>query len=117
WCGLVQALPVIPPGMRAVCSRCGASLPKLNLNRRSNSRTAAVALAALILYPLAVTLPMLKVQQLGHQTESSIMQGIAVLWADGQVLVGTIVLLCSVIFPLGKLISLLVLTAGGLRMK
>lgn len=115
-CGLVQALPPIPAGMRAACSRCGTSLRRPGLSRRSNSRTAATALAALILYPLAVSLPMLNVRQLGHQTESSILQGIAALWADGQLIVGTIVLLCSVVFPLGKLISLLLLTTGRMRM-
>jgi paraquat-inducible protein A len=65
--------------------------------------------------PLAVTLPMLRVQQFGHQTESSILQGITGLLAQGQIIVGIIVLLCSVIFPLGKLIALLALTSGGLN--
>jgi paraquat-inducible protein A len=77
--------------------------------------TAAVALASLILYPLAVTLPVLKVQQMGHRTESSILEGIATLLADGQILVGLIVLVCSVIFPLTKLIALLMMSLGGAR--
>ena len=81
---------------------------------RSNSATGAIAIAALILYPFAITMPMLKVQQLGHHTESSILGGITALLADGQILVGLIVLLCSVVFPVTKLLSLAVLTIGGL---
>src|SRR5438552_6261785 len=112
-CGLAQTLPPVPPRMRAVCARCGCALHKRSHALRSNSRTAAVALAALILYPLGVTLPMLRVQSLGHHTESSILNGIATLLAHGQLLVGAIILLCSIIIPLTKLIGLLILSSGG----
>lgn len=115
-CGLVQGLPPIPLGMQVACARCGSSLRNPRSSLRSRQRTAALALAALILYPLGVGLPMLNVRQLGHHHESSILQGITTLLADGQIVVGTIVLLCSVIFPLGKLIALLFLTMGGIRM-
>jgi hypothetical protein len=50
---------------------------------------------------------------MGHRTESSILEGIATLLADGQILVGLIVLVCSVIFPLTKLIALLMMSAIG----
>jgi paraquat-inducible protein A len=60
---------------------------------------------------------MLKVQQLGHHTESSILGGIISLLAHGQLVVGMVVLLCSVVFPLIKLVSILVLSAGGLGLR
>lgn len=116
-CGLAQTLPPIPPRMKAACSRCGTALHRPGASLRSNNRTAAVALAALILYPLAISLPILKVQSLGHHTESSILDGTVNLLADGQLVVGLIILLCSVVIPLSKLISLLVLSVGGLGLR
>jgi len=114
-CGLAQTLPPVPAGMRAACARCDSNLRKASRHARSNSRAAAIAVAALILYPLAVTMPILKVARMGHHTESSILSGITTLLADGEILVGLIVLLCSVVFPLFKLISLLMLSSGAAR--
>ena len=99
--------------MRPCCSRCGSRLPQAAAVRRSNSRTAAVALAALILYPLAVSLPMIRVERFGHHTDASVLEGVSTLFASGHVFVAAVVGLCSVILPLGKLISLLILSAGG----
>jgi paraquat-inducible protein A len=115
-CGLAQTVPAVPPGMRACCARCQTSIRAPGLVAHSTRRTAAFSLAALILYPLAVMLPVLKVQQMGHHTESSILEGIATLLAEGQLIVGVVVLLCSVIFPLTKLAALLTLSLGGARL-
>lgn len=112
-CGLAQTVPPVPPGMRACCVRCRTSLRKRSTILQGNRRTAAIALAALILYPLAVTLPMLRVERFGHHNEASILDGTATLLASGHIVVGLIVLLCSMVLPLGKLIALLVLSAGG----
>jgi paraquat-inducible protein A len=116
-CGLAQTLPNIPPRMKAECSRCGTALHRPGASLRSNNRTAAVALAALVLYPIAITQPILQVQSLGHRTESSILDGTVKLLANGQLVVGVIILLCSVVIPLTKLISLLVLSLGGLGLR
>ena len=112
-CGLAQKVPPVPPDMRACCVRCGASLQRRSTIRRSNRRTAAIALAALILYPLAVSLPMIRVEKFGHHNEASILEGTATLLASGHILVGLVVLLCSIVLPLGKLVALLVLSTGG----
>ena len=116
-CGLVQTVPPVPPRMRACCVRCGTTLRKRLTTLRSNSRTAAIALAALILYPLAVTLPMIRVEKFGHHNEASILEGTATLLASGHIVVGLIVLFCSIVLPLGKLATLLALSAGGLRLR
>ncbi|MCI0630221.1 MAG: paraquat-inducible protein A [Phycisphaerales bacterium] len=112
FCGLHQTVPEVPRGMSAACERCGTPIRQLHGSRR-NQTTAALALASLILYPVAVTMPMITVRQLGHQNESSIVEGVTSLLADRQLGVGLIVLLCSVVFPLGKLFALLALTVGG----
>ncbi len=114
-CGLVQTVPPTPAGMRACCGRCEATIRGLTRRARANSRTAAITTAALILYPLAVTLPLIEIERFGHSSESSVLQGVTTLLSTGHLAVGIIVLLCSVILPLGKLAALLVLSAGALR--
>ena len=71
---------------------------------------AHIALAALILYPLAITLPIMSIRQLGHTHSASIWTGSISLLTHGEIFIGLIVFLCSVVLPLLKLISLLLLT-------
>jgi len=99
--------------MRVRCARCHCGLRKRSVALRSNSRTAAVALSALLLYPLAVTMPMIRVERFGHRHDASILEGVATLLSSGHVVVGLVVLLCSIVLPLGKLMGLLILSAGG----
>lgn len=113
-CGLVQTVPDAPAGMRACCPRCEATMRGRRRRSLSNSRTAAIAAAALILYPLAVSLPLIEIEQFGHTQESSVLQGVTALLSSGHLLVGVVVLLCSVVLPLGKLAALLVLSTGSL---
>lgn len=112
-CGLVQRVSAPRAGTRVCCVRCGTTLRKASTWKASNRTTAAIALSALILYPLAVSLPMLNVEQFGHRNESSILQGVVTLLSGGHLFVGIVVLLCSIVLPLGKLFSLLVLSGGG----
>jgi paraquat-inducible protein A len=111
-CGLVQRVPPLATGRRACCARCRSHLMH-GPGHRSPSRTAALATAALILYPLAMTLPVMGVQQFGHRNQTSILEGTATLLGSGHLVIGLIVLLCSVILPLTKLLALLVLSSGG----
>jgi paraquat-inducible protein A len=103
--------------MRACCARCESSLVRRSVIARSNSRTAAVATAALIIYPFAVGLPIMSIERFGHVNEVSILEGVTSLLGGGQWFVGIVVLLCSIVLPLGKLVSLLVLSAGGLGLR
>jgi len=115
-CGLAQVVPDHPAGFRAFCRRCDTGLLKRSVVARSNAQTAAIASAAILLYPFAVSLPILTVERFGHTSAASILEGVARLLGSGQWLVGAVVLLCSIVFPLGKLISLLVLSLGGLHL-
>ena len=79
------------------------------------SRAAAFALGALILYPLAMLLPVLEVHRLGVHREATIWSGAVELMADHQILVGLIVFLCSIVIPLLKIGGMFVVCAGGAR--
>src|SRR5262245_57519859 len=74
-CGAIQHLPAARTGMQAVCYRCAAPLLTAVSSRISRQRTLAAALAAFVLYIPAVTLPLLRIRQLGHYHSSSILSG------------------------------------------
>lgn len=112
-CGLVQTLPDMPTDGRRRRLRCRRCRTSLVHSHRSNQATAALALSALVLLPLAVSLPVFAVSRFGHLAETSIWNGAVSLVADGQLFVGAVVLLCSVILPLLKLVALFVLSGGG----
>jgi len=96
--------------MCAVCTRCGAGFVTNASRLKSASRTAAAALAAFVLFWPAVLLPVLEIEQLGQRYTSSILGGIVDLLSHGSYLVGGVVLLFSIVFPLAKIILLLELS-------
>ena len=111
-CGMIQNVPDLAPGQKATCARCHTCVRRARGLGKSNSRTAALATAALIIYPIAVGIPMLRIEKFGHYNETGIIEGTITLLTNGHVVIGLIVLLCSVIFPLGKLAGLLMLSTG-----
>ncbi|MGE4198901.1 MAG: paraquat-inducible protein A [Phycisphaerales bacterium] len=78
-------------------------------------RTAGVmALAALALYPPAMILPVLEVERMGHTRSATIWSGVVELLTHGQILVGVVVLGCSIIIPALKIAGIVWLS-GILR--
>lgn len=112
-CGLVHTVGDVPPKHRAVCTRCN-SVIRTAPHPRAAARAAALALGAIVLYPLALTLPIMTVAELGHTRQTTIWSGMVSLLAGGQYLIGVVVLFCSVIAPLFKLGAIFVLSAGEL---
>lgn len=110
-CGLVHSVGEIPPRHRAACVRCGGTIRAAG-HPRAPARAAALALAALLLYPAAMGLPIMTLTRLGHDHETTIWEGMVSLIADGQVAVGLIVLFCSVLAPVGKLVAIFALSTG-----
>lgn len=109
-CGQIHVLPALQPQQRATCVRCGAGLSTPGCLKKSASRTAAAATAALVLFWPAVLCPILQIERLGHQQESSILGGTIELIRHGNWLVGGVVLLFSIVFPIAKIILLLELS-------
>lgn len=99
--------------MKTCCRRCGTDVARPSSASRGNTVTAALALAALVLYPLAISLPMIRVEKFGHHQDASIVKGAITLMSSGQIIVGLIVLICSVVLPLGKLMALLTLSSAA----
>lgn len=112
-CGLIQTVPPVGPGKIARCTRCRSGLVRRSIVRRSRSRTAAFAVAALILFPVAITLPLLEITRFGHISEVSVLEGVSTLFGHGEWFLGLVVGLCSVVLPFGKLVALLLLAGGA----
>ena len=72
------------------------------------------AFGALALYFPAILLPILTVEQLGQRHQSSLLGGSLELLQSGNLFVGSIVFLFSIVFPLVKIIGLLELSWFGL---
>ncbi len=115
-CGLVQHVPPIPQGQRATCPRCEVVIARAGARQRNNRLAFSAALAGLLLFPVAVTLPIMTVERFGHVHAASIVAGGVDLFQSGEFLVGFVVLACSIVLPLAKLLGLLAITAGGRRM-
>ncbi|MDQ7013319.1 MAG: paraquat-inducible protein A [Planctomycetota bacterium] len=112
-CGLVHTVGDVPPKHRAFCTRCNAVI-RTAPHPRAAARAAAFALSALLLYPIALSLPILTLTELGHTRETTIWSGMVSLLAEGQLVIGLVVLFCSVIAPLFKLGAIFALSAGEL---
>src|SRR5262245_32677595 len=108
-CALVQVLPSLERGQVARCARCGARLADASPAGERNKRAWHAACAALLLYPVAVTLPILRFERLGRASENSVLSGSLGLVQEGNVALGLVVFLCSIVVPLAKLLTLLVL--------
>ena len=102
-CGAIQHLPPTRGGVQTICYRCEAPLTVERASQLSRERTLAAALAALVLYIPAVTLPLLRIRQLGHFHSSSILSGAWELLRHGSWFVGAVVLIFSVVLPLLKI--------------
>ena len=123
-CGLVSRVELdsgVRPGaasanLVARCGRCGARLPRIHgaASRAEavSRRVAAVAIAALVLFPPAVLLPIMTIQEMGHSSDASIWSGSLGLLRSGDLFVGGTVFLCSMVFPLLKIAGLLAVTLG-----
>jgi paraquat-inducible protein A len=101
-CGLLsQPAGPVEPGY---CPRCGATLEWRR--PRSIQTTWALVVAAAICYIPANLLPVLGTTTLGSTEYDTIMGGVVFLYTSGSWPLALIVLIASVMVPLGKLVAL-----------
>jgi paraquat-inducible protein A len=105
----VQVLPALARGEVARCARCRARLADGWPAGERNLRAWHAACAALLLYPVAITLPILHFERLGRVSENSVLSGSLGLIQEGDLGLGLVVFLCSIVVPLGKLLTLVLL--------
>ncbi len=112
-CGLIQRIPRIGTREVARCARCDDVVAHAR-PKTAIARTAALALAALALYPISMLLPVLTISSMGRVSSSTIWGGVLTLMHEGQVIIALIVLVCSIVIPLLKLLGLLSICSGEL---
>lgn len=89
------------------CRRCGEKLE--SRHHASIETTWALVIAAAICYIPANVLPVLNTTSLGETEADTILGGVAFLYASGSWPLALIVLIASVMIPLGKLVALVYL--------
>jgi len=109
-CGLAQRVEEVEPGMTAECIRCGS--PIVSRPASGAQTTAALTLAALVLYIPANIYPILQMNLYGAYSENTIWDGVVSLMQYNEYLVGAIVFVASIVVPLFKLLGLLFLVAS-----
>lgn len=109
-CGLIHKVGKLQSNELAICTRCQSVIERPRNHERSQSRTAAAAIAALSLFPAAVLLPILEIEKLGHHHRSSILGGIIELFRGGSILIAVVILLFSIVLPLVKILALIELS-------
>lgn len=117
-CGLIQSKPEtnsVQENLGLICARCDHPFPDEHQRASHRSWTRSFSLGALILLPPALLLDMVQIERLGHSHSSSILGAILDLLHHGQMPLGVLLLICSVVFPLAKLIGLLALTSGWIQ--
>jgi paraquat-inducible protein A len=112
-CDLLQRLPELAPGASARCPRCDRELWR----RREDAlqRTLALALAALVLYVIANTVPMLGLTAVGHAASTTVVGGAEQLWHDGRETVAILVLFTAVVAPALQIVFMLLIVLGARR--
>lgn len=84
-------------GAAARCQRCGALLYR---NRKNGiERTLALTIAGIILFIVANTLPFLSFEMNGRITQTTLISGVAELYAQGYFGLAALVLLTAVLAP------------------
>jgi paraquat-inducible protein A len=86
------------------CPRCGSEVEWRR--HRSIETTWALVIAAAICYLPANLLPVMETTTLGTAETDTIMGGVVLLWETGSWPLALIVLIASVMVPLGKLVAL-----------
>ena len=94
-------------GQAAYCRRCGEQLEFRHQD--SIQKTWALVIAAAVCYLPANMLPVLNTTTLGSSEADTILGGVAFLYATGSWPLALIVLIASVMIPLGKLVALVYL--------
>jgi paraquat-inducible protein A len=114
-CDLLQRIPEVPPGASVRCPRCDKELWRHKPD--ALNRTFALTLAALFLYIIANTVPMLGLHAAGREAFTTVVGGAHQLWLDGQQIVSVLVLFAAVISPALQISFLLLILLGCQRQR
>ena len=111
-CGLVHKVTHFPAGSKAVCTRCGSVLCRQSVD--GITRGFALNLAALLLFTVANTYPLMTLKIGGREQTSTLLEGVTALYRGGMWELAGLVLLVAILFPFVRIVGSLVVL-GSLR--
>jgi paraquat-inducible protein A len=106
-CDLLQSDSAIPRPRKALCARCGATLYQRHDN--GLERTAALSLAALVVFALGNGFPIFSLELQGERTSATLVGAVGELWSHGMPLLSLLVLFTGAAMPLAQLAGLVYL--------
>ncbi len=112
-CDLLQRLLPEPPRGCVRCARCSAVLHRAG--RSIIDAPLALALAGVVLFVLSNLYPLIEVRLQGSSDTTYLLAGIAALYQQGMPILATLVLITTVLAPVGHLV-LLIYVHGALRL-
>ncbi len=100
------------------CPHCGAAPVALwkRLARRHNGVAAVLCVVGLVTLSAADVMPFISMSKLGEVRIFSLIGGVMELFERGNPVIGTVLLVFSVIFPFAKLLALLAATSSIARL-
>ena len=93
----------LSPSTSEHCRRCRSHLH--NRIPDSLQRTVALLVAAVMLYVPANLFPIMTTDQFGRSVESTIIGGVVLLWNMGSYPIALVILIASVLVPIGKILT------------
>src|SRR5262249_23008169 len=106
-CDLLQRRVALAPGDVASCDRCGGALYPHHPHRLDHAL--ALALAGLVIFVVANSLPMVGLDVKGQLTQTTLFGAVRALYEDGMPLVAALVLGTTVLAPLAELVAIVAL--------
>ena len=103
-CDLLQSDSAVPRPRKALCARCGAVL--YQRHPHGLERTVALTAAALVLFAIANSFPILSLELQGERTDATLAGAVVALWSQNMQLVAALVLFTAVLMPLAELAAL-----------
>jgi paraquat-inducible protein A len=97
-CDLLQSDSAIPRPRKALCARCGAIL--YQRHDQGLERTAALIVAALVLFTIANASPIVSLELQGERTDATLFGAVRVLWSQNMQLVALLVAFTAFAMPL-----------------
>jgi paraquat-inducible protein A len=112
-CDLLQRIPPLPAGGKAVCARCGRPLAKRPTGPRDLPLALTVAAAIMLL--VANLFPLMELHVVGRFASTTIAGGAYEMWMQGERITGVLVAFCAVIAPAGYILFMLTVLLAARR--
>jgi paraquat-inducible protein A len=112
-CDLLQRIPPIPPGDKALCTRCGCVIARKPAGPRD--LPLVLAITAAIVFVIANVSPLMDLSVLGRSASTTIAGGAFEMFKEGEQITGVLVAFCAVIAPGGYIAFMLTLLLGAGR--